>query len=87
MEKTTVRISSKAHEQLKQMAAEDGVSLTVELDQIIEAQRRQRFLEDLATDYAALREEETAWQDALAEQRELEGTLMDGLENDPYGTE
>ena len=55
---TTVRVSTKAHQQLKEIARADGVSLTEALNRIIEAQRRQRFLEGLTQDYVALREEE-----------------------------
>ena len=81
---TTVRVSTRAHQQLKEIARADGVSLTEALNRIIEAQHRQRFLEGLAQDYVALREEEGAWQEEREERNTLEGTLMDGLEDNPY---
>ncbi len=81
---TTVRVSAKAHQQLKEIARADGISLTEALNRIIEAQRRQRFLEGLSQDYAVLRKDEGAWQEEQEERNALEGTLMDGLEDDPY---
>lgn len=42
---TTVCISGAAHQKLRELAEEDGVRLTEELDRIVEAQRRRRFIE------------------------------------------
>lgn len=76
----TVRITPTAHRVLKQLASDAGESMPVVLDQAIEAYRRQKFLEGLANDFAALRDDPEEWQDELDERREWEATLADGLE-------
>ena len=80
---TTVRISGAAHQKLRELAEEDGVSLTEELDRIVEAQRRRRFIERANRAYAALKSDEKNWAAYQKEMSELEGTLMDGLEDEP----
>ena len=50
-----------------------------------EERRRQEFLENLAADFAALRQDEAAWAEELAERSEWEVTLADGLGPLPSG--
>ena len=83
MSATAVRITRSAHQKLSQMAEEDGVSLTEELERIIEAQRRQRMLEEVNRAYARLKQDPQAWAEELAERELWETTLMDGLQDDP----
>ena len=78
-----MRISGPAHQKLRALAEEDGVSLTEELDRIVEAQRRRRFIERANRAYAALKSDEEKWAAHQKEISELEGTLMDGLEDEP----
>ena len=80
---TTVRISGPAHQKLRELAEEDGVSLTEELDHVVEAQRRRRFIEKANRAYAAIKSDEEKWAAYQKEINELEGTLMDGLEDEP----
>lgn len=78
---TSVRITRETHEKLQGMAEADGVSLTDELDRIIEEQRRQRLFKQADEAYASLHDDEEAWADVQQEREELEGTLADGLED------
>lgn len=78
---TSVRITRETHEKLQGMAEADGVSLTDELDRIIEEQRRQRLFDQADRAYTSLQEDEEAWAEAQQEREELEGTLADGLED------
>ena len=68
MKAATVKISSRTHQQLKAMAEEDGLTLSDELERVVEAQRRRRFLEGLADDYARIHEDEGAWRAGRQEQ-------------------
>jgi hypothetical protein len=75
----TVKMNSSAHAALKEMAAEDGLSITEKVSRLVEEKRRERFLKGANRDYAALREDEDAWQEVQREREEREGTLADGL--------
>jgi hypothetical protein len=78
-ETTSVRITREAHEILTELAERDGLSLTGELDKIIEEKRRERMFEQAREAYAELREDEEAWNELKGLQKDLEGTLDDGL--------
>jgi hypothetical protein len=79
---TTVRLAAKSRRDLRQMATTTGVPMTVMLERVIECYRRKLFLEQAAAEYAALREDEAAWQDLEAERAEWDATLYDGMEDD-----
>lgn len=59
------------------------------LDEAIESLRRQRFLEQVNSAYAALRADPEAWEETLDERRAWDATLADGLvvaePREPYG--
>lgn len=57
----------------------DGLSLTDELDKLVEAQRRQRLFDEANAAYRTLREDEQAWEEVEEERSNLESTLADGL--------
>lgn len=78
-ETTSVRITREAHEILTELAERDGLSLTGELDKIIEEKRRERMFKQAREAYAELREDEEAWNELKGLQKDLEGTLDDGL--------
>lgn len=84
MSQTTVRISRASHRLLKAFAREDELTLTEELEQILQEAKKRRFHERARQAYARLREDEEAWADYQQEIRSVEGTLTDGLEEAPY---
>jgi hypothetical protein len=55
--------------------------MTDVLHNAIEIRRRQRFLSGLNDDFAALRRNEAAWEEELAERRVWDAALGDGLED------
>jgi hypothetical protein len=75
----TVRISSNAHESLREIAQADHEPMQSVLDKAIEEYRRKRFLEDLNRAYAELRVDQEAWKEEEAERRLWDQTLADGL--------
>jgi hypothetical protein len=54
--------------------------MTEVLDRAIEVYRRQQFLSGLNADFAALRQDQAAWQEELAEREAWDSALADGLE-------
>lgn len=74
---TTVRIDREAHEALRSLAEEDGVSQTEELRRLVEKERRRRLFEQADRAYRELSPEECEGMEH--ERSELEGTLEDGL--------
>jgi predicted transcriptional regulator len=81
MESLTVRISRSTHAALRALAEETDEPMTEILDKAIEFYRRQRFLDGLNADFAALRQNKAAWQEELAERDSWDATLADGLED------
>lgn len=79
---TTVRISEQTHHRLRELAAQSGEPMLAVLDKAVEQYRRQKFLEECDTAYAALQQDPEAWKDYQDELKSFEGTLMDGLDPD-----
>jgi predicted transcriptional regulator len=78
MAAATVRISSAAHKALSELAEKDKVPMQTVLDRAIENYRRNRFLDAVNAQFAALRADSAKWKTALAEREEWSGTLSDG---------
>jgi len=83
MSDTTVRVSAPIHSLLRQLAEAEGSSLQGVLARALEAYRRQRFLEQLNADYAALHADPAASAAYQAETAEWDATLSDGLPVEP----
>ena len=77
----TVRINRSTHAVLRALAEETDESMTDVLDQAIEAYRKRRFLAGLNADFAALRGDQDAWTEELAERAEWDAALSDGIED------
>ncbi len=84
MAMTTVKISTETRDKLAKLAAARKRPMSEVLTEIVERERRRAFLEDANAAYARLRADPEAWADYQAEIRSMEGTLMDGLEDDPW---
>ena len=80
----SIRVSARTHRWLRELSESSGEPMTKIVARAVERYRRQRILEEANAQYAvalADPEELVAFQ---AEMRELDGTLLDGLENDPW---
>lgn len=75
----TVRIDPGAHATLRRIAKAKDVSLQEALHLAVDAYSRQLFLEGVASDYAALRENASRWNAELAERDAWDAALLDGL--------
>ena len=80
MPSANVRISRDAHAVLRQLAHQEGVSLQALLDKAVENYRRRLFLEKANAAYETLRADKVRWNEELAERREWDATLADGLD-------
>jgi predicted transcriptional regulator len=78
MAAATVRISSAAHKALSELAKDEKVPMQTVLDRAIENYRRNRFLDAVNAQFAALRADEGKWKSELEERDEWSGTLNDG---------
>lgn len=87
MSAPTVPISESAHQLLQELAAHTGQTTTDILDKALDAYRRQVFFDRLNAGYAELRADPEAWAEHLAERKEWDATLMDGLDPDERWTE
>ncbi|MBM3465360.1 MAG: toxin-antitoxin system protein [Armatimonadetes bacterium] len=81
----TVRISERAHRQLKELAAKTGQPMQTVIDQAVETYRQQRFVFEANASYARLRENEGAWANYQEELGAWEATLADDLPPKPAG--
>ena len=77
MDSLTVRISRSTHAVLRALAESTNQSMTDILDQAIESYRRQCFLDGLNADFAALRRNNAAWDEELAERQSWDAALAD----------
>jgi hypothetical protein len=80
MPSRTVRIDDAAHELLKQLAKQAGLSMQEVLTLAIEEHRRQVFLKTLHNDFTRLRSNQKAWTEELDERALWDSALCDGQE-------
>jgi hypothetical protein len=87
MSAPTVPISEASHQILKEVAEQTGQTMMDVLDKAVDAYRRKLFLEQMNAGYAELRADPKAWAEHLAERKQWDATLMDGLDPDEHWTE
>jgi hypothetical protein len=80
----TIRIADETHSALRQLAHEQGRTISQVATEAIDQYAREQFLAGLNEDYARLQADPAAWADWQAELKSFEGTLLDGLEGDPW---
>ena len=87
MSAQTVPISEASHQMLKELAEQTGQTMMDLLDKALEAYHRKLFFEKLNAGYAELQADPEAWAEHLAERKQWDATLMDGLDPDEHWTE
>jgi hypothetical protein len=78
----TIRITNQSRETVRELARETGLRQQEVLDLAVEAYRRQFFLKNANSAFAALHGEPTAWGAERAEREAWDGALADGIEQD-----
>jgi hypothetical protein len=84
---SSVPISEASYQLLQQLAEQTGQSTVDLLDKALDAYRRKLFFDQLNAGYAELRADPKAWADHLAECKQWDVTLKDGLDADEKWTE
>ena len=79
---TTVRLSTATHARLKQIAAQTNEPITQVLDRAVEHEARRLFWKTFHESGDRLQADAEAWAAYQTESKELEGTLLDGLDPD-----
>lgn len=87
MSAATVSISEASHQLLRELAEHTGQPMTLVLDKALDAYRRQLFFDRLNAGYAELQADPEAWAEHLAERKDWDTTLMDGLDAAEHWTE
>jgi len=87
MSTPTVPISETSHQILKELVERTGQTMMDVLDKALDSYRRKVFFEELNAGYAALKADPEAWAEHLAERKQWDATLMDGLDSDERWTE
>jgi predicted transcriptional regulator len=80
MTTTTIRVSAKTHNTLRDLARTIGAPMQEIVEQAVEQYRRQRLLAATNAAYAALQADPDAWQEVREERAMWDVTLADGLE-------
>ena len=75
----TVRISKLSHEILKQISDRLNVSMVEALDLVTDNWQRQEFLRSVNAAYDELKKNKLAWEEVLAERKDWDGTMDEGL--------
>jgi predicted transcriptional regulator len=78
----SVRINPNSWKTLKEIADCMGETMQAVLDQAIEAYRRQWLLERANKAYVALRNDQDKWEEEVADRKEWDAALGDGLGDD-----
>ncbi len=82
MAQTTVRISEKTRNTLRNLARAEKQSMQLVLEQAVETYRRKRFLEQLNRDFTDLKQDKEAWAELRQEYELWDETLDDGLKHE-----
>lgn len=81
---TTIRVPKPAASGLQSLAQARGVSVGAIVQELYQEYLDRRMLEETNRAYAALRADPEAWTAEETLRAELENTLMDSPEDDPY---
>lgn len=79
MSELTIDISETTHKTLLQLAQSSGDDLVTIIDRAVENYRRYVFLVQADRAFAKLRQDETLWQQEIAERQLWDLTIADGV--------
>jgi predicted transcriptional regulator len=74
----SIRISSRPHELLSQLAKDDQRSMQSVVERALERYHRERFLRAANADFAALKQDGKSWEQELHDRRLWDQSLADG---------
>jgi predicted DNA-binding protein len=81
-ENANIRIAPRSKAVLRALAKREGKPMQAVLDEAIERYQRDKFLDDVNSAYANLRNDPKAWKEEQAERALWDKTLADGLKDE-----
>lgn len=84
---TTIRVTQKAYNTLKDVAEQEHASIQDTLEKLLEEYATRKFFADLSHSVAQAKERPEVWEEELQERGSWEATLSDGLEEEEYADE
>ena len=78
----TIRIRPDTRRKLEALAKSESTTMTRLMDKVVDAYRRQRFLESTNAAFATLRQNPKLWEQEQKERKEWDATLDDGTKDD-----
>jgi hypothetical protein len=78
----TIRIRPDTRRKLEALAKSESTTMTRLMDKVVDAYRRQRFLEATNAAFAMLRQNPKLWEQEQKERKEWDATLDDGTKDD-----
>lgn len=78
----TARISQNSDAIIQDLVSKTGKTKIEIIDEALEFYRYQERMRMLNEEYELLRFDKKTWEQELKQRKELDGTLMDGLENE-----
>jgi hypothetical protein len=79
---TSVQISEKSLEIVRNISERNGLQISDVLDKAVETYRREVFLDDTNRAFETLKEDSVSWQEELEERALWEDTLSDGVNDE-----
>ena len=80
MDATTIRVDRETHKQIKDIAEERGCSILEIVRELVKRERQEQMLQETNRVYAALREDEDAWEAEQKDRDLWDNTIADGLD-------
>lgn len=80
---TSIRVSQETHEKLKELAANEHQALGDMIDRLMDTYQQQAFRRAVHESFRGLREDPAEREAYLIDMAAWDGTLMDGLEDEP----
>lgn len=80
VETKSIKVAVSTYEVLKEAAEKENTTLQAMLDKLAKEYKTKKFFEEVNTAYEKMSPRD--WKSELAERKEMDSTLMDGLEED-----
>ena len=79
VETKSIKVAASTYEALKEAAEKENTTLQAIIDKLAKEYKTKKFFEEVNSAYERMTSED--WENELAERKELDITLMDGLED------
>jgi DNA-binding transcriptional regulator YhcF (GntR family) len=77
---TTIRVSTKTYQVLKELAEQENVNMTKMVDKAVEKLKKEKFFNEMNTAYTTLQQNPKQWKEEQDERKQWSNTLGDSSE-------